>query len=58
VVCAMPIARQLRGKHAFATVVEAVFSVGRPPDYISSPVVYPRGGGIEYLHRDPASRRR
>jgi hypothetical protein len=32
------IARQLRGKHAFATVEEAVFSMCPPQDYISSPV--------------------
>jgi hypothetical protein len=29
------VARQRRGKHAFATIVEAVFSAGPPPDYVS-----------------------
>jgi hypothetical protein len=33
------IARQLRGKYAFATVVVAVFSMGPHRDYISSPIV-------------------
>jgi hypothetical protein len=58
------IARQRRSKHAFAKIEEAVFSVGPPRDCISSPVINqgsvdnPCGGGIEYLHRDPASHRR
>jgi hypothetical protein len=33
------IARQRRGKHAFATIEEAVFSMDPTRDYISSPVV-------------------
>jgi hypothetical protein len=33
------IARQRRGKHAFETTGEGVFSMGPPRDYISSPVV-------------------
>jgi hypothetical protein len=45
--------------HCWAT---DVFSVGPPRDYISNPVVNqesaPCGGGVEYLHRDPASRKR
>jgi hypothetical protein len=44
------IGRQRRGKHAFATIEEAAFSMDPPQDYIISPV--------EYLHRSPASRRR
>jgi hypothetical protein len=36
-----------------------VFSMAPPRDYISSPVVkqecYPCGGGVRYLHRDPAN---
>jgi hypothetical protein len=32
-------ARQRRGKHAFATIKEAVLSMDTPQDYISSPVV-------------------
>jgi hypothetical protein len=39
VVRAMPIVRQRRGKHAFVTIEEAVFSMYPPPDYISSPIV-------------------
>jgi hypothetical protein len=39
-----------------------MFSVGPPRDYISSPVVNQKsdlfGGGVEYLHRRPASHRR
>jgi hypothetical protein len=42
------------GKHAIGTIEEAVFSMVPPRGYISSPC----GGGIEYLHRDTASRRR
>jgi hypothetical protein len=34
-----PIARQRRGKHAFATIEETAFSMGPPREYISSPVL-------------------
>jgi hypothetical protein len=37
-----PIARQRRGKHPFATIDEAIFSMGPPRDYVSSPVVSTR----------------
>jgi hypothetical protein len=36
IVTHMPIARQRRSKNAFATIEEALFSVGPPPGYISS----------------------
>jgi hypothetical protein len=54
------------GKHASTTIgllLETVFSIRSvqsscKEDNWRNPVVYPCGGGVEYLHRDPASRRR
>jgi hypothetical protein len=63
------IARQRRGKHIsaavnqFATIEEAVFSVGVTPRLYNEDLRQLRdrtlcGGGVEYLHRIPVSRRK
>jgi hypothetical protein len=40
------IARQRSGKYAFATIEEAVFSMGAPRDYISNAVVNQKSVGV------------
>jgi hypothetical protein len=51
-------------KHTIELLLETVFSTrsvlsGYKEDNWGDPVIYtPCGGGVEYLHRDPASRRR
>jgi hypothetical protein len=60
------VAMQRRGKDASKTrelLLEIVFSLWSVQrSYLeenwSDPVGHPCGGGVEYLHRDPASRRR
>jgi hypothetical protein len=59
-----PVSKQQIGTHTtIGVLLETMFSVlsvqnGYREEFSSEELVPPCGGGVEYLHRDPASRRR